>query len=65
MHSALFVLPIYTRRNPIGSGNLCWHKILQTAAKLGIENYVVEDDMGVLDPFASAAESIAYLRQHL
>ncbi len=50
---------------PVGSGNLCWHKILQTAAELGIENYVVEDDMGVLDPFASAAESIAYLRHHL
>ncbi len=46
---------------PVGTGNLNWPAIFRRAEELGIENYVVEDDMGVLDPFASAAASIQYL----
>ncbi|MBQ8642924.1 MAG: hypothetical protein IJ480_11995 [Clostridia bacterium] len=40
---------------PVGTGNLCWSRILSKAAALGVTNFVVEDDMGVLDPFESAA----------
>ncbi len=48
---------------PVGTGNLNWDGILKTARKIGIENFVVEDDMGVLDPFESAAESIENMKK--
>lgn len=50
---------------PVGSGNLNWDAIFRTAEELGITNYVVEDDMGALDPFASAAESVRFLKNAL
>lgn len=46
---------------PVGTGNLCWPEILRSANDLGIENFVIEDDMGVLDPFESAKQSIENL----
>ena len=39
---------------PVGTGNLDWKHIIETAKNIGIQNFVVEDDMGVLDPFESA-----------
>lgn len=39
---------------PVGTGNLCWEEIFRTARDIGIENFVAEDDMGMLDPFESA-----------
>lgn len=50
---------------PVGTGNLCWERILPTAKKLGVTNFVVEDDMGVLDPFESAAISCRNLKAML
>ena len=48
---------------PVGTGNLNWEGILSTARKLGIENFVVEDDMGILDPFESARQSIEHMKK--
>lgn len=50
---------------PVGTGNLCWERILPVAKKLGVTNFVVEDDMGVLDPFESAAISCQNLKKML
>ena len=50
---------------PVGTGNLCWPEIVISANELGIENFVVEDDMGVLDPFESAKQSIDNLTKML
>ena len=47
---------------PVGTGNLNWDGILATAKEIGIRNFVVEDDMGILDPFDSAAQSIAAMK---
>lgn len=47
---------------PVGTGNLHWREIFETAKRIGIENFVVEDDMGVRDPFESAAVSLTNLR---
>lgn len=43
---------------PVGSGNLHWDEIIKTAEKLGIDNFVAEDDLGILDPFVSAETSL-------
>lgn len=50
---------------PVGTGNLCWERILPVAKQLGVTNFVVEDDMGVLDPFDSAAISCQNLKKML
>lgn len=50
---------------PVGTGNLNWDSILFTAKALGVENFVVEDDMGVLSPFDSAKQSIDNLQKLL
>lgn len=50
---------------PVGTGNLNWDRVLSTAKALGVENFVVEDDMGILDPFDSAAQSIENLKDML
>jgi sugar phosphate isomerase/epimerase len=46
---------------PVGTGNLEWDEIFKTAKEIGITNFVAEDDMGVLDPFESAAISLPAL----
>lgn len=48
---------------PVGTGNLHWDEIFKTAKKIGIENFVVEDDMGILDPFDSAKISLPNLKR--
>ena len=48
---------------PVGTGNLHWAEIFKTAKAMGIENFVVEDDMGVLDPFESAEISLSNLKK--
>ena len=48
---------------PVGTGNLNWQGIFKTAKEIGIENFVVEDDMGAMDPFESARISIAYMKK--
>ena len=48
---------------PVGTGNLNLEKIFETAKAMGIYNFVVEDDMGVLDPFESARQSIENMKK--
>lgn len=48
---------------PVGTGNLNWDVILKTAKDIGVINFVVEDDMGILNPFESAAQSIANMKK--
>ena len=48
---------------PVGTGNLNLSAILETAREIGIENFVAEDDMGVLDPFDSAAQSLVNMKK--
>ena len=48
---------------PVGTGNLHWDEIFKSAKELGINNFVVEDDMGVLDPFLSAEISLKNLKK--
>lgn len=48
---------------PVGTGNLLWPDIFKTAKEIGIDNFVVEDDMGILDPFDSAKQSIDNMRK--
>ena len=48
---------------PVGTGNLNLSAILATAREMGIENFVAEDDMGVLDPFDSAALSLINMKK--
>ena len=48
---------------PVGTGNLHWEQIFKTAKSIGITNFVAEDDMGVLDPFDSAAASLPALME--
>ena len=46
---------------PVGTGNQHWAEITKSALKLGVENFVVEDDIGLLDPFESAQISFTNL----
>ena len=48
---------------PVGTGNLNLSAILSTAREIGIDNFVAEDDMGVLDPFDSAALSLVNMKK--
>jgi len=48
---------------PVGTGNLEWEEILKTAREIGIQNFVVEDDMGKLDPFDSARISLKNMKK--
>lgn len=48
---------------PVGTGNLNWEDIINTAKEIGIYNFVAEDDMGVLDPFESARQSIINMKK--
>lgn len=48
---------------PVGTGNLDWKHIIETAKNIGIQNFVVEDDMGILDPFDSAKQSIINMKK--
>ena len=48
---------------PVGDGNLNWKAILETARRIGITNFVAEDDMGILDPFESARRSILGMKR--
>ena len=60
------VLEITRRASaPVGTGNLNWDAVLSTAKAIGIEHFVAEDDMGTLDPFESAAQSIKNMKNML
>ena len=48
---------------PVGTGNLNWPGIFAAAREAGISHFVVEDDMGALDPFESAQMSLRALRE--
>ena len=46
----------------IGNGNLCFKEILKLAENLGIEQYVVEQDVCPADPVDSLKVSFDYLK---
>lgn len=54
-----------TRKGPtfaeIGNGNLCWDKIIPLAEKIGVKEFVVEQDECDGDPFDSIKQSSDYL----
>jgi sugar phosphate isomerase/epimerase len=50
----------------IGSGNMNWNLILETAEKIGVQYYVVEQDAGyAINCFQSIKQSAEYLRQFM
>lgn len=51
----------------IGNGNIFWDGVLQTAKRIGIKHYVVEQDGRFIDgdPFKSLAESRNYLARYM
>ena len=48
---------------PVGSGNLDWGEIIPAAEQSGVKVFVVEHDKDVPDPFASFAQSFAFLAE--
>ena len=49
---------------PVGSGNLDWGEIIPAAEQSGVKVFVVEHDKDVPDPFASFAQSFAFLAEN-
>ena len=49
----------------IGNGNLYWEGILETAEKIGVKYYVVEQDIWPGDPFDSIKISSEYLKKFM
>ena len=51
----------------IGNGNIWWDGVMETAAKIGVKSYVVEQDTGFIDddPFKSIAASADYLKKYM
>ena len=50
----------------IGNGNIWWDGVMETAKKIGVKSYVVEQDKGFIDddPFKSIAASAEYLKKY-
>ena len=48
---------------PVGVGNLHWDAIAETCRKLGVENFVAEDDIGRYEPFESAEISLRNMKK--
>lgn len=49
---------------PVGSGNLNWQDIIQTAKSAGVKYFIVEHDADVTDPFESFEASLRYLEEN-
>ncbi len=51
----------------IGNGNIWWDGVLETAEKIGVKHYVVEQDSRWLlnNPFRSLEESAKYLKKYI
>ena len=51
----------------IGDGNLNWKGIIESAEKIGVKHYIVEQDgrWENNDPFKSAARSAKYIKENL
>ncbi len=51
----------------IGNGNIWWDGVLETAEKIGVKHYVVEQDSRWIDndPFKSLAASADYLKKYI
>ena len=48
----------------VGYGNLSFDKIMETAERIGVKHYVVEQDNCPGDPFDSLAASYAYIQEN-
>lgn len=51
----------------IGNGNIWWDGVLETAEKIGIKHYIVEQDSSWIesDPFKAAQVSAEYLKKYM
>ena len=49
----------------IGNGNIYWDGVLETAEKIGVKHYIVEQDTCPVDPFESLKTSADYLAKYL
>ena len=51
----------------IGNGNIWWDGVMETAKKIGVKSYVVEQDANFIDgdPFKSIAASAEYLKKYI
>ncbi len=49
---------------PVGSGNLDWSMIFETAESAGVKWYVVEHDADVADPFDSFEKSLEFITKN-
>lgn len=49
----------------IGNGNIYWEGVLETAEKIGVQHYIVEQDTCDGDPFASLKISADYLKRFM
>jgi sugar phosphate isomerase/epimerase len=48
---------------PVGTGNLNWPGILKTAESIGIERFVIEQDIVEGDVFAAVKQSVYNLKK--
>ena len=49
----------------IGNGNIYWDGVLETAEKIGVKHYIVEQDVCPVDPFQSLKTSSDYLAKYI
>ena len=57
----------YNTMAEIGNGNIWWDGVMETAKKIGVKNYIVEQDAEFIDgdPFKSIAVSAEYLKKYM
>ena len=57
----------YNTMAEIGNGNIWWDGVMETAKKIGVKNYIVEQDAEFIDgdPFKSIAISAEYLKKYM
>ncbi len=48
---------------PVGTGNMHWKEIAEAALRLGVTNFVAEDDIGRVEPFESAEISLRNMKK--
>ncbi len=56
---------IYTTMTEVGNGGIYWDGVIETARKVGVKYYVVEQDTCPGDPFDSMKISADYLQKYL
>ena len=53
-----------TTMTEVGHGNISWDKVMETAEKIGVKHYIIEQDWNFMNsPFESLESSIGYLKK--